>query len=217
MSRVFQNRRDAGEQLADRLIERPEVMEVGSDALVLGLPRGGLPIAAVVARRLGLRLDAFLVRKLGVPYQPELAMGAIAEDGSRFLNSHLIEMLGLTEQDIQQVQTREEDTLAERALRYRGERAKPRITDRHIILVDDGLATGATMHAALNAVRHQHPDRVTVAVPVAARDTADEFRRLADDFVCVLEPEDLGGVGCWYVDFAQVSDEEVCDILAAMA
>ncbi|MDC0661285.1 phosphoribosyltransferase [Marinobacter sp. SS21] len=213
MSRVFQNRRDAGEQLADRL----EGVAIGSDALVLGLPRGGLPIAAEVARRLGLRLDAFNVRKLGVPYQPELAMGAIAEDGTRFLNSHLIDMLGLTQQDIQQVQLREQDTLAQRALRYRGERAKPRITDRHIILVDDGLATGATMHAALNAVRHQHPDRVTVAVPVAARDTADEFRRLADEFVCVLEPEDLGGVGCWYVDFAQVSDEEVCAILAAMA
>ncbi len=213
MSRVFQNRRDAGEQLADELMGR----DFGGDALVLGLPRGGLPIAAAVARRLELRLDAFNVRKLGVPYQPELAMGAIAEDGTRFLNSHLIEMLGLTEQDIQPVQAREEDTLAERTLRYRGERARPRITDRHIILVDDGLATGATMHAALNAVRHQHPDRVTVAVPVAARDTAEEFRRLADDFVCVLEPEDLGGVGCWYADFAQVSDEEVCDILAAMA
>ncbi|MDX1755239.1 MAG: phosphoribosyltransferase family protein [Marinobacter sp.] len=213
MSRVFQNRQDAGEQLAERLAET----KVDADALVLGLPRGGLPIAEVVARKLGLKLEAFNVRKLGVPYQPELAMGAIAEDGTRFLNRRLIQMLELTEQDIRRVQDREEDTLAERSLRYRAGRPKPQIADRPIILVDDGLATGATMHAALNAIRHQHPERVTVAVPVAARDTADEFRRLADEFVCVLEPEDLGGVGCWYADFSQVSDQEVCDILAAMA
>ncbi|MDX1457407.1 MAG: phosphoribosyltransferase [Marinobacter sp.] len=213
MNRVFQNRQDAGEQLAQRLVDS----DIGPDALVLGLPRGGLPIAAEVARTLGVKLDAFNVRKLGVPYQPELAMGAIAEDGTRFLNTRLIQMLDLTEADIQQVQAREEETLAERSLRYRGDRPKPQIADRHIVLVDDGLATGATMHAALNAVRHQHPDRVTVAVPVAARDTADDFRRLADDFVCVLEPEDLGGVGCWYADFSQVSDQEVCEILDAMA
>lgn len=213
MSRVFLNRQDAGQQLANKLAE----LDIDDDALVLGLPRGGLPVAAEIASRFHLKLEALNVRKLGVPCQPELAMGAIAEGGCRFLNSRLIQALGISEQDIEGVQERELDTLAERTLRYRGDRAKPRLADRHIILVDDGLATGATMHAALEAVREERPARVTVAVPVAAQDSAESFRVLADDFVCVLEPFDLGGVGCWYNDFSQVSDTEVCEILAALA
>lgn len=213
MRRIFLDRQDAGQQLADKLAE----MDIAGDALVLGLPRGGLPVAAEIARRFKLKLDALNVRKLGVPYQPELAMGAIAEGGTRFLNDRLIQALGLGEQDIERVQEHELDTLAARSLRYRGDRPKPSIADRHIILVDDGLATGATMHAAVNAVRHEHPARVTVAVPVAAQDSAECFRTLADEFVCVLEPFDLGGVGCWYADFSQVSDDEVCAILAELA
>lgn len=209
MTSSFRDRIDAGQQLADAL----PTSELGQDALVLALPRGGVPVAAEIANRFGLELDVLNVRKLGAPFQPELAMGAIAEDGSRYLNARLIPQLGVSEDEVDRVQEREQRTLEERSRRYRGDRPPARISGRHVILVDDGLATGATMHAAVLAVRKQHPARLTVAVPVAAQDSADEIRTLVDNFVCPLERLDFGAVGYWYQTFGQVSDEEVCRLL----
>ncbi|SFM00313.1 phosphoribosyltransferase [Marinobacter zhejiangensis] len=209
MTATYRDRADAGRKLATALAKT----ELGKQALVLALPRGGVPVAAEIARRFGLELDVLNVRKLGAPFQPELAMGAIAEDGSRYLNARLILSLGVSEADVDRVQAREQQVLEQRAQRYRGDRPAPRISGRHVILVDDGLATGATMHAAVLAVRKQHPARLTVAVPVAAQDSADEFRTVVDKVVCPLERSDFGAVGCWYQRFDQVTDEEVCQLL----
>ncbi|SDW98146.1 phosphoribosyltransferase [Marinobacter mobilis] len=213
MTSTYLDRIDAGQRLADALAKT----DVGQDTLVLGLPRGGVPVAAEIADRFSLELDVLNVRKLGAPLQPELAMGAIAEDGSRYLNAYLIPRLGVSEGDVERVQAREQQTLTERSRRYRGDRPPARISGRHVILVDDGLATGATMHAAVLAVRKQHPARITVAVPVAARDSADEFRTLVDQVVCPMEPVDFTAVGYWYQHFDQVADEDVCRLLGSPA
>ncbi|BES69537.1 phosphoribosyltransferase [Marinobacter nanhaiticus D15-8W] len=210
MSKVFKNRIDAGQQLADKL----EELTLEDNALVLGLPRGGLPVAAEVGNRLNLELDVFNVRKLGVPGQPEVAMGALTEDGTRYLNHDLISALRISDADIEQVAAREQETLDRRAREYREGRQQPSFDGRQVILIDDGLATGATMRAVIESVRRQKPSRITVAVPVAARDSADSMRGITDDFVCPLEPRDFRGVGLWYQDFAQVSDDEVIGILA---
>ncbi|WP_148861387.1 phosphoribosyltransferase [Marinobacter fonticola] len=210
MSKVFKNRIDAGQQLADKL----EELTLEDNALILGLPRGGLPVAAEVANRLNLELDVFNVRKLGVPGQSEVAMGAMTEDGTRYLNHDLIQALQISDADIDQVAAREQATLERRAEEYRRGRKQPSFEGRQVILIDDGLATGATMRAVIESVRLQKPVRITVAVPVAARDSADAMRGITDDFVCPLEPRDFRGVGLWYQDFAQVSDDEVTEILA---
>ena len=210
MSKVFKNRIDAGQQLADKL----EELTLEDNALVLGLPRGGLPVAAEVAKRLNLELDVFNVRKLGVPGQPEVAMGALTEDGTRYLNHDLISALRINDAAIEQVAAREQETLERRARAYREGREQPSFEGRQIILIDDGLATGATMRAVVKCVRRQKPLRITVAVPVAARESADSMRGITDDFICPLEPRGFRGVGLWYQDFAQVSDDEVIAILA---
>ena len=207
----FQNRRDAGRQLAARLNR----FAGRSDVVVLGLPRGGIPVAAEVAGHLAAPLDIFLVRKLGVPGHPELAMGAIAEGGVEVLSRDLIRDLGIPSTLVEQVAVRERLELERRDTLYRGGRQAAVVRDRTVILVDDGLATGSTMRAAVLALRQHGPARIVVAVPVGARDTCEQFQRLADEVVCVAMPEPFDAVGLWYQDFSQTSDEEVTRILAS--
>jgi predicted phosphoribosyltransferase len=207
--RRFRDRRDAGHQLAEKLkayANRPEV-------LVLALPRGGVPVAFEVAQALNAPLDIFLVRKLGVPGHEELAMGAIASGGVRVLNEEVVHTLGIHEQIIEWVAAAEQHTLEERERAYRGERPRPVVRGLTVLLVDDGLATGATMRAAVVALRQQEPKRIVVAVPVAAVDTCEEFRTEVNEIVCVVTPEQFVAVGQWYQDFSQTTDEEVHELL----
>ena len=180
-----------------------------SDVLVLGLPRGGVPVAFEVARALAAPLDVLLVRKLGVPGREELAMGAIATGGVRVLNDDVIGELGISSEAVEEETERERRELERRERDYRGQRPLPDLHGRCLILVDDGLATGSTLHAAASAVRKAEPARVVVAVPLAPRRSARRFSGLADDFVCPAAPEPFFSIGEWYQDFRQVSDEEV--------
>jgi putative phosphoribosyl transferase len=210
MSMRFRDRAEAGRLLADRL----EEYAGRDDVIVLALPRGGVPVGAELARRLGAPLDLFLVRKLGVPGREELAMGAIASGGVRVLNDDVVAELGITEEDIARTALAEGRELERREQRYRNGRPVADLRGRTVILVDDGLATGATMRAAALAVRGQGPERVVVAVPVAAEPTCDEFRAEVDEVVCALTPEPFLSVGSWYEDFSQTTDEEVRELLA---
>jgi putative phosphoribosyl transferase len=210
MSMRFRDRAEAGRLLADRL----EEYAGRDDVIVLALPRGGVPVGAELARRLGAPLDLFLVRKLGVPGREELAMGAIASGGVRVLNDDVVAELGITEEDIARTALAEGRELERREQRYRNGRPVADLRGRTVILVDDGLATGATMRAAALAVRGQGPERVVVAVPVAAEPTCDEFPAEVDEVVCALTPEPFLSVGSWYEDFSQTTDEEVRELLA---
>jgi putative phosphoribosyl transferase len=208
----FQNRAHAGRLLAAKLEEyagRPEVV-------VLGLPRGGVPVAHQVALRLRAPLDVFLVRKLGAPAQEELAMGAIASGGVVFLNDSLVEALGVSRQTIGKVIARERIELQRREQAYRT-RPPLELRDRLVILVDDGLATGASMRVAVMAVRQHHPAGTVAAAPVAERHTFEDFQREVGEIVCVQILDDFRGVGQWYEDFKQTTDEEVRRLLAAEA
>ncbi|BAU81084.1 phosphoribosyltransferase [Streptomyces laurentii] len=200
----FTDRIDAGRQLAARLtgLRAP-------DAVVLGLPRGGVPVAAEVADALGAPLDICLVRKLGVPYQPELAMGAIGENGVRVLNDQVIAQAGITARDLALVEDRERTVLAERARRYRGDQAPADLTGRTAVVVDDGFATGATALAACQVVRARGADRIVLAVPVAPAGWTARVSGVADDTYCVHEPELFYAIGQFYRDFGQTTDEEV--------
>jgi predicted phosphoribosyltransferase len=207
----FRNRTDAGRQLATKLAayaNRPDV-------LVLALPRGGVPVGFEVARALGAPLDIFLVRKLGVPGYEELAMGAVATGGVRVLNDEIVRGLGISEHEIDAAAARELQELAQRERLYRGDRPPPSIADRTIILVDDGLATGATMRAAIQAVRQQGPRRIAVAVPTSSPDTCKVLEAEADEVICAMTPEPFFAVGHWYDDFTQTTDDEVRDLLCA--
>jgi len=207
----FRNRTDAGRQLAEKLAtyaDRPDV-------LVLALPRGGVPVGSEVARALGAPLDAFLVRKLGVPGYEELAMGAVATGGVRVLNDEIVRGLGIVEHVIDVAVAREMEELARREQLYRGGSPPPNVAGRTVILVDDGLATGATMRAAVAALRRQHPARIVVAVPTASPDTREALKAEADDVVCAITPEPFFAVGHWYEDFRQTTDDEVRDLLRA--
>ena len=184
------------------------------DAIVLGLPRGGVAVAYEVARALPLPLDVFIVRKLGVPGQEELAMGAIASGGVRVLNQVMIRSLGLSQAEIEEVIRCEEQALRRREQQFRGQRPSLNLKGKIVIVVDDGLATGATMWAALTAVRQQQPAKVVMAVPVAAPSECDAFRQIADDVVCAIAAAPLQAVGLWYQDFPQLTDEEVRRLLA---
>ena len=209
MSARFRDRRDAGRFLAQKLAayaNRPDV-------IVLALPRGGVPVAYEVAAALHSPLDVFLVRKLGVPGHEEYAMGAIASGGVRVLNEEVVEALGIPQFRIEAAAAREEQELARRSRAYRGERAPPDVKGRTVILVDDGLATGASMHAAIMALRRLQPARIVVAVPTAAPETCEQMRALADEVVCATTPEPFRAVGLWYEDFSQTSDEEVGALL----
>ena len=210
MERLFRDRRDAGRVLAGRLDRyrgRP-------DLLVLGLPRGGVPVAYEVAVALHAPLDVFLVRKLGVPGHEELAMGAIATGGVLVLNDDVVQALNISARSIDTVQAREEQELRRREVAYRGTRPFPELEGRTVILVDDGLATGSTMRAAIQAVRARRPGRVVVAVPVAAPSTVQELSVEVDEIVCLNMPVVFQAVGQWYYDFSATTDDEVRELLA---
>ncbi|NMO22031.1 phosphoribosyltransferase [Pyxidicoccus fallax] len=187
------------------------------DTVVLALPRGGLPVAYEVARRLGAPLDVFLVRKLGAPHHEELAMGAIASGGVRVINREVVDELHVSDAQIDATAEREGLELQRRELRYREGRPPPDVRGRTVILVDDGLATGTTMRAAVAALRHQGPERIVVAVPVGATESCEDLAAEADEVICARMPEPFYAVGLWYRDFAQTSDEEVRELLARAA
>jgi putative phosphoribosyl transferase len=209
----FLNRFEAGQVLARAL----EQFKDAPDALVLALPRGGVPVAFEVARTLNLPLDVFVVRKLGVPGQEELAMGAIASGGVRVLNDSIIRDLNIPESTIDRVAAREEEELRRRERAYRGDKPAPEIAGRTVILVDDGLATGSTMKAAIAALRQRGPQAIVVAVPLAPIDTCEALRRRADEVICPSTPEPFYSVGLWYEDFEQTTDEEVTDLIRKAA
>ncbi len=186
-----------------------------SDIIVLALPRGGVPVGFEVARALGTPLDVFLVRKLGLPGHEELAMGAIASGGIRLINEDVVDAYHVSDAQIEAVSEAEQRELERRERLYRDGRPLPPLHDRTVILVDDGLATGATMRVAVLALRQESPARIVVAVPVAAAETCDEFRSIVDDIVCAETPDPFYAVGLWYRDFSQTTDDEVHDLLSA--
>ena len=205
----FRDRTEAGKLLAKQLIAYTNQHNV----LVLALPRGGVPVAFEVARALHAPLDVIIVRKLGVPGQEELAMGAIASGGVRILNNDVVRFLGITKEIIDKMATKEQLELERRERLYRGDRPAYDVRGRTVILVDDGIATGATMHAAVAAIKQQQPTRIIIAVPTAAPSTCDEFANEVDELVCVIRPEPFIAVGYWYRQFSQTTDEEVRSLL----
>jgi putative phosphoribosyl transferase len=205
----YRDRRHAGRELATRLNH----FKGRRDVVVLALPRGGVPVAYEIARALDAPLDVFLVRKLGVPGHRELAMGAIASGGVRVLSPDVVSWYGIPEAVIDEVARDEQAELERRERAYREGRTPVELRDRVVLLVDDGLATGATMKAAVEAVRAHAPSRIVVAVPVGAPDTCRELEHVADEIVCARSPEFFSAVGQWYVDFSQTTDEEVRDLL----
>jgi putative phosphoribosyl transferase len=213
MDTLFQDRVQAGQVLARSL--RSLVFE--ANPLVLALPRGGVPVAFQIAQALPADLDILLVRKIGVPGQEELAVGAIASGGTRVLNKSLIRHLGISPAAIEQATAREQMEIERRERLYREGRPALPIEGRTAILVDDGLATGASMLAAVQAVGVQQPKRVIVAVPVASREACDEFRRQVDNVICAATPEPFYSISVWYQDFSQTSDAEVRDLLERAA
>lgn len=206
---LFRDRRDAGKELARRLTTYAD----RKDVLVLALPRGGVPVGYDVAAALDAPLDVFLVRKLGVPGQEELALGAIASGGVRVLNEDVVDGLGIPPDVIDAVASSEQQELERRERFYRGGQPVPRVDGRIVILVDDGLATGSTMRAAVTALRQQKPAKIIVAVPVGPPQTCDELATEADEFICARTPTPFHAVGVWYKDFSQTTDEEVRDLL----
>ncbi len=210
MTQLYRDRSEAGRVLATKLTAYTK----RQDVVVLALPRGGVPVACAVAKALHAALDVFVVRKLGVPGHEELAMGAIATGGVRVVNEEVVHMLHIPEAVIDAVAQREQQELQRREHLYRDDLAAPDVSGRVVMLVDDGLATGSTMRAAVTALRQQQPARIVVAVPVAARSTCEEFEAEVDEIICAQTPEPFYGVGYWYEDFAQTSDEEVHDLLA---
>jgi len=209
MTERFKNRTDAGRQLAAQLAHLR-----GQDVIVLALPRGGLPVADEVARALNAPLDVLNVRKLGVPWQEELAMGAISTGDVRVLNDDVVRAAGISEQEIEYATAVERRELDRRERVYRDGRPAPKLTGRTVILVDDGIATGATVRAAISVVRAQQPAHLVLAVPVAQASVAAELAREVDETVCVLEPRDLYGIGLWYDEFPQLDDRDVQAILS---
>jgi putative phosphoribosyl transferase len=209
MIRRFRDRRDAGQRLVPRLrrySDRPDV-------IVLALPRGGVPVAFEIAAALRVPLEVFVVRKLGLPWQEELAMGALASGGVRVLDDDLIRVARVSDEDIRRVTATEQAELERRERKYRGDRSFPNLTGKTVILVDDGLATGSTMRAAVAALRREGPASIIVAVPVSAPETCDAFRDIADDIICAETPEPFYAVGLWYEDFSQTTDDEVHELL----
>src|SRR5438094_9613495 len=213
MEQAFPDRAEAGRQLAEKL----EKYTGRDDVIVLGLPRGGVPVAYEVAKRLGAPLDVFIVRKLGVPGFEELAAGAIASGGVRVLNEDVMRAIPHAEEAIEAVTTRETAELARREQEYRDGRPAPDLRDRIVILVDDGLATGATMRAAVKALRQRGAAKIVVAVPVGPPDTCHEIEEQADETVCLSMPEFFQAVGQYYEDFSQTTDEDVRQLLTSAA
>ena len=207
---AFRDRREAGRVLAEKLSS----CAGNPNVVVLALPRGGVPVGFEIAQALGAPLDVFLVRKLGVPGHEELAMGAIASGDARFLDTEIVRAYRVSDQDVARVTAVERRELARREIAYRGDHPPLDLRGRTIILVDDGLATGSSMRAALAALRPLSPERIIVAVPVAPRSTVRDLEALADEIVCVATPEPFYAVGMFYEDFGQTSDEEVREFLA---
>ncbi|MCU1241387.1 MAG: putative phosphoribosyl transferase [Candidatus Acidoferrum typicum] len=209
----FRDRTEAGRLLAETLQEYAN----RDDVVVLALPRGGVPVGFEVAKALNAPLDIFVVRKLGLPGQEELAMGAIASGGARVLNGEVIRALGIPDDVVEQVTQEEQRELERREREYRDGRPPVDVRGRTVILVDDGLATGSSMRVAVLALRQKDPAQIVVAVPVAPRESCAELQSVADRVVCAVTPEPFWGVGQWYADFSQTSDEEVRDLLRRAA
>lgn len=210
---LFHDRRDAGRALAAEL----GAFTGRSDVVVLALPRGGVPVAFEVARVLHAPLDVFLVRKLGVPGQEELAMGAIATGGVRLVNEEVVQSLGIPDWVIEEVARKEQRELERREQSYRDDRPEVEVGGKTVLLIDDGLATGSSMRAAVAALRRRQPARIVIAVPVAPEETCEEFGREVDHVICARTPEPFFSVGRWYADFSQTTDEEVHDLLEQAA
>jgi putative phosphoribosyl transferase len=206
---TFPNRNEAGRALAAELARYAN----RHDVIVLALPRGGVPIGFEIAHALHAPLDVFLVRKLGVPHYEELAMGAIASGGVRVLNQNVVDHIGITEKQIEEVAEAELRELERREQAFRRGHSPVLVLDRICILVDDGLATGSTMRAVVMALKQQKPQRIVIAVPVAAAETCAEFESLVDEVVCLYTPEPFIAVGRWYDDFTQLTDDEVRDYI----
>ncbi len=213
MNKPFADRVDAGRKLADRL----GAYSGRRDVIVLGLPRGGVPVAFEVARALDAPLDIFLVRKLGAPGHEELAMGAIASGGIVVIHDDVVKALKVSSDVLLDEVEAQRKELTRREAIYRGDRPALDVKGKTVILIDDGMATGSSMRAAVAALRRQDPARIVVAVPVGAASTCSEIRAIADECVCVVAPENFRAVGLWYDDFAQTIDEEVCFILRRWA
>ncbi|MFP4418440.1 MAG: phosphoribosyltransferase [Chitinivibrionales bacterium] len=209
MERPFENRKEAGQYMA-RLLE---MYADRTDVVVLGLARGGVPVAYEVACKIHAPLDVFVVRKLGAPSQPELAMGAIAGGGALVRNEDVIASLGITDQMIEQVAQQERRELVRREKVYRGDRQAVPVKDKTVILMDDGLATGASMKVAVMGLKQYDPAKIVVAVPVASADACDYFESLVDEAVCAMTPQPLFAIGYWYRDFDQTTDEQVQQLL----
>ena len=206
---MFRNRTEAGQKLAARL----QAYNHQPDVLVLALPRGGVPVGYEIARALHAPVDVFVVRKLGVPWNPELAMGAVATGGVRILEEETVRMLAIPCEEIAKVAAREERELERRERAYRGGRTPFPVAGRKVILVDDGVATGSTMRAGVAALRRLRPAQIVIAVPVAPRATCAMLRKLADEVVCLIEAEDFFAIGEWYEDFSQLTDQDVQKLL----
>lgn len=206
---MFRDRKEVGMLLAERL----KAYSNSPDAIVLGLPRGGVPVAHEVGKALGLPVDAFVVRKLGVPWHKEVAMGAIAEGGFKLLNKHFIDEIAVDDSALEGVLQKEQAELARREKILRSGRKRASAHNKIVLLIDDGLATGATMKVAIAAIRTEHPTKLVVAVPVSPIDTAQEIKELVDEFICLSTPETFWGVSGAYESFPQVSDEEVTELL----
>jgi len=207
----FRDRKEAGTRLAEVLAE----MDVESNAVVLGLPRGGVPVGYEIARQLHLQLDFLNIRKLGVPWQPEVAMGAVGEDGIPHLNSELVRSLAITSEQIKRVRDLELSVIYERKKAYRGYAPTADLQGRQVILVDDGIATGATMDLAIEMVRNAGARSLIVAIPAGPEGTTDKYGDMVDHCICLQEPADFNYVGQFYLNFAPVTDEEVCELLRA--
>jgi putative phosphoribosyl transferase len=210
---LFKDRRVAGQILTQKL----DAYSNRSDVLVFALPRGGVPVAYEIAQGLNVPLDVIVVRKLGVPDQEELAMGAIASGGVRILNEQILSQLDISDDRIARIALNEERELERRERLYRGEQPLPDLQGYTVIVVDDGLATGATMWAAIVALRKLKPARMAIAVPVAAPQTYQDLQDQVDEIVCIAQPSPFYSVGLWYEDFPQVTDNEVCELLTQAA
>jgi putative phosphoribosyl transferase len=207
---IFRDRVHAGKLLADALMKYAN----RDDVIVLGLPRGGVPVAYEVAKQLHVPLDVIVVRKLGVPGYAELAMGAIASGGIQVVNHAVMRSMGIAGTALEAETTAQLKELHRRELAYRGHTCAPKVEGKIVILVDDGIATGSTIRAAVQALRQQHPEKIIIAVPTAASDTCAGLSPKVDEFIVLLKPEDFRAVGQWYEDFSQTSDAEVRDLLS---